>query len=217
MNPRFRLRIIDPSWVRPLFPWIWWRGPGNAVYLTFDDGPDPEVTPRVLDCLSNAGAKAAFFALGRMALLHPGLVERIVLEGHDLGNHGFDHRRLDRMSSAKALGQIEKTADILEKITSKRPVLFRPPYGRFDPRFKKWMGITGNRMVLWNLMSYDFDETDTDHLVRRIESRLSPGSLIVLHDGLRGTPLLSALPGVLTAIRFRGLTAESLMGNQHGA
>jgi peptidoglycan-N-acetylglucosamine deacetylase len=210
MNSRFQYRIVDPSWVRPFFPWILWRGPGNAVHLTFDDGPDPEMTPKVLDCLFRADVKAVFFVLGQKALLYPGIVERIAREGHTLGNHGFDHRRLNRMPASEAKSQIIRTSDILERITHVRPVLFRPPYGRFDLRFKRWMKETGCRMVMWNLMAYDFNEPDSDRLVNRVESRLAPGSLIVLHDGLRETPLIAALPGILDAIRFRGMKTERL-------
>jgi peptidoglycan-N-acetylglucosamine deacetylase len=210
MKTRLTVRIVDPSAARLLFPWILWRGRGDGVHLTFDDGPDPEVTPRVLDGFAAAGAKATFFVLGQKALLHPGLVERIVREGHGLGSHGFDHVRLDRMRSPQARHQISRTSDILQKITGSRPTLFRPPYGRFDFRFKGWMEEFECRMVLWNLMPYDFNETDAKGLVERVESRLKPGSLIVFHDGLRGTPLLDALPGILEAVRFRGLKAERL-------
>jgi peptidoglycan/xylan/chitin deacetylase (PgdA/CDA1 family) len=144
-------------------------------------------------------------------LVSPGIVERILVEGHTVGNHGFTHRRMDWKNGRWVLAEIRRTDETIEKITGRRPVWFRPPYGRFDPRFRRWMLATGHRMALWSLLAGDFLELGPDALVDRIRRCLHQGAIVVLHDGHEKTPdMLKALPGILRAIRSAGLSPGPL-------
>ncbi|HDQ44207.1 MAG TPA: polysaccharide deacetylase family protein [bacterium] len=196
--------IINPSPARFFFPWILWKGDARSrnVHLTFDDGPDPEYTPRVLDILGAGEVKATFFVTGEKALRHPGLVARIAREGHVVGNHGFSHTSLAFGKRETVLSEIERTDEAVRRITGRSPVPFRPPYGRFDPRFRKWMDHTGHRLVLWSLVTCDFSETSAAALVDRVSRRIHAGAVLLLHDGHPNTPvMLEALPELLGLFR----------------
>jgi peptidoglycan-N-acetylglucosamine deacetylase len=203
----------NPSPLRFLFPWILWKGDPQteAVHLTFDDGPDPAHTPPVLDWLRGEGIRAAFFLNGAKTLQAPGIVERIHREGHCLGNHGFSHRRLDFRPGRLVLDEIRRTDEAVFRITGEKPRGFRPPYGRFDPRFRKWMEVTGHRLVLWSLIPCDYLGPPPEALVSRVGRHLHPGAIILLHDGHPNAPhMLKALPGMLEKIRSAGLSIHPL-------
>ena len=169
-----------PDLLRRLFPDLVWRMPAedNAVYLTFDDGPDPEGTPRLLDLLAEHGIKATFFCVGRQVEKYPAIFERIKKEGHGMGNHTYSHLSGWTTSNKKYFADIEQA----DKIIGSR--LFRPPYGRIRPSrirvLKKKYTI-----VMWDLMTGDFSPRQTpDKISRRVEKYLRPGSVVVGHDGL---------------------------------
>lgn len=199
----------DPSGLRFLFPWVLWRTSPDAVSLTFDDGPDPEWTPRVLDILGRENIQAVFFLTGRKISGNAGILRRLSAEGHTVGNHGFTHIPLAFRKSGRILSEIGKTDAAIEDTIGKKPVLFRPPYGRFDPRFKPWMARTGHTLVMWSLMPGDFLEMTERTLVERVRSSLHSGAVIVLHDGhARSAGMVKALPGILSAIREAGLSVK---------
>jgi len=176
-----------PDLLRRLFPDLVWRMPAedNAVYLTFDDGPDPEGTPRLLDLLAEHGIKATFFCVGRQVEKFPAIFERIKKEGHGVGNHTYSHLSGWTTSNKKYFEDIERA----DKIIGSR--LFRPPYGRIRPSqirvLKKKYTI-----VMWDLMTGDFSPRQTpEKISRRVEKYLRPGSVVVGHDGNLTEPLLS--------------------------
>jgi peptidoglycan-N-acetylglucosamine deacetylase len=201
----------DPSVLRFLWPWALWKATPDAVSLTFDDGPDPEWTPRVLDILGREGVPASFFLTGSKIGGCAGILRRMTLEGHAAGNHGFSHESMAFRRSAWILDEIRRTDEEIENTTGKHPVLFRPPYGRFDPRFRTWMRRTGHTLVMWSLMPGDFLEITPEALTAAVRTRLSAGALIVLHDGhKRSGDMVQALPGILAAIREAGLRVKPL-------
>jgi peptidoglycan/xylan/chitin deacetylase (PgdA/CDA1 family) len=205
--------MIDPSFLKIFFPWILWKGPKNDsnVYLTFDDGPHPEYTKQVLEILGQHQARASFFLQGEKVLLFPGIVEQIKKQEHTIGNHGFSHESLFLQRKSWILEEIEKTDEAIEKITGQKPVFFRPPYGRFDPGFRKIVQKLNHRLVIWSLLSYDFRESDPRKITRTIQTHLHPGAIIVCHDGHRNTSvMLKALPEILKKIRDSGYHCQSL-------
>ncbi len=205
--------MINPSFLKILFPWILWKDSGNDqnIYLTFDDGPHPQYTKQVLECLRRHQTRASFFLQGEKVLLFPGIVEQIKKEGHTIGNHGFSHKSLFLQRKSWIAEEIKKTDRAIEKITGQKPVFFRPPYGRFDPGFQKIVQDLNHRLVVWSLLSYDFQGTDPQKIIRTIQTHLHPGAIIVCHDGHENTPvMLEALPEILKNIREQGYHCQLL-------
>ena len=173
----------------PAAKWIYpeavFRGntEGKNIYLTFDDGPDPETTPRLLDLLKRNNIKAAFFLSGAKAERHQDLVKQIEEEGHLLGNHGFNHISGWTSSFQQYIESVEKAAPF----TSSE--WFRPPYGRLTlrqyNRLKKKY-----KVIFWDIMPYDFDKAFTSANVLEVMKRKTrPGSIIVLHDTAKSSAM----------------------------
>jgi peptidoglycan-N-acetylglucosamine deacetylase len=203
----------NPSFLRPLFPWILWKGPADSMdlFLTFDDGPHPEHTPAVLEILKKERVAGTFFLNGRNVLLYPGVTERIRVEGHAVGNHGFSHARLDWKKKELILAEIGDTDAALSKVSGRSPVFFRPPYGRFDPRFRKWMRESGRSLVLWSLLAGDFLDLHPGAIVERVCRHAHPGAVVLLHDGHPNSPsLIAALPEMIRRLKSGGFTLKSL-------
>lgn len=180
---------------------ILWRMPaaGMVVYLTFDDGPEPQVTPWVLDTLAEHGAKATFFCLGRQAKHHPELFDRLRREGHAAGHHTWDHpdgwRTPVRAYYRNVLHAAERVGG----------TLFRPPYGR--------LGIGRSRtlskryqVVMWDILGGDFRQgMSGEACARHVLQQIKPGSIVVLHDNLKSAVCLrGALPHILKGAKEKG-------------
>ena len=149
---------------------------GRRLYLTFDDGPDPETTPRILDILKSNDVRATFFCTGSKVIASPGIFARIAADGHLIGNHGFSHLNGLKTSVRKYCSDVIRGRDI----TCSN--LFRPPYGRLRVRQYRILERS-MRIVFWDLMPYDFDPRQTpESSYNAIIKRYKPGSVIVLHD-----------------------------------
>jgi peptidoglycan-N-acetylglucosamine deacetylase len=196
-----------PSFLKPLFRDLLWHMPSSerVVYLTFDDGPIPEVTPWVLDQLAEQGAKATFFCIGRNAAAQPGILARIVAEGHAVGNHTWDHRR--------GWGCADRTyfRTVLQADAVLGSTLFRPPYGRIT-RSQAATLRKRFQVVMWDVLSGDFDTgIDGARCVRNVLDHVRPGSIIVFHDSLKAEPRLrGSLPVVLASLRAEGYQMKAL-------
>ncbi|MFM7079087.1 MAG: polysaccharide deacetylase family protein [Bacteroidota bacterium] len=175
------------------------EGNPPSVYLTFDDGPDPTVTPFVLDCLQQHHAKATFFLLGRNAERYPELVQRIIDEGHAIGNHGHSHLSGWTSSFSSYLADV-KAAE--KSISSK---MFRPPYGHITwPQYRRLSKTF--KVVMWDVMSYDFHPgLDADQCMTNVLQNTRPGSIIVFHDNPKASKnMLIALPKCLKEFEKKG-------------
>lgn len=151
-------------------------GGGKWLYLTFDDGPDPESTPRILDILKSHDVKATFFCTGSSVLASPGLFARIAAEGHTIGNHGFSHLNGLKTPVRTYCSDVLRGRDI----TCSN--LFRPPYGRLRLRQYRILERT-MQIVFWDIMPYDFDQDlPPESSYNILMKRIRPGSVIVLHD-----------------------------------
>jgi peptidoglycan/xylan/chitin deacetylase (PgdA/CDA1 family) len=159
------------------------RTPDRAVALTFDDGPNPDATPTILDALAARGVKATFFILGRHAERWPELVARVAREGHSIGNHGYYHRKLHFKSPAYVRDDLRLGTDRIEAATGLRPVLFRAPHGFRSPWVTPIAKSLGQRTVGWSLGVWDSDRPGVESIVERTIAGARPGSILLLHDG----------------------------------
>lgn len=194
MNPRPR-KLQALRWLPTR--WVLTRGDGRAraLHLTFDDGPDPEHTPRMLDLLAAHGARATFFLIGARAEQHPALVERIVREGHALGNHSWNHRHFETLPVAEQRGEIELMEALLHGFDGLPRHDFRPPRGRLTRGMVLDCIRRGQRIAYWSYDSLDYSERTPEALIasaRRYPPQ--PGEIVLLHDdGERSLRLLEAM------------------------
>jgi peptidoglycan-N-acetylglucosamine deacetylase len=161
------------------------RGPrhGDAVYLSFDDGPHPEHTPRLLDLLAAHGSRASFFLVGQRIEQHPQLVERIVAEGHTLGNHSYSHPLFNVLNLHQQLVEIERTDRLLQTFDGHARHRFRPPHGSLSLPLLLHFARHGRGMAYWSYNSLDYQPRSTDELVRHLRNEPPrAGDIILLHD-----------------------------------
>lgn len=200
-----------PKIIQKVFPAALYRIPGKEkkIFLTFDDGPIPDVTPWVLNQLKQYKAKATFFWLGSNMVKHPEYIDSALSEGHTIGNHTFHHYSGWKTPLDTYLNDIKKCDDVY---FSK---LFRPPYGEFT--FKQYRTVKAiKKIVLWDVVSYDFDtKTKPAKCLANVMKFFSSGSIIVFHDSLKAWPnLKETLPIVLKSLDKQGYVFESLDNSQ---
>ncbi|HVA56875.1 MAG: polysaccharide deacetylase family protein [Gemmatimonadaceae bacterium] len=182
----------------------------RVVALTFDDGPNPEATPPILDALARAGAHATFFILGRHAERWPALVRRIRDDGHAVGNHGYYHRKLHFKSPAYVRDDLTRGVDAIAQACGARPALFRAPHGFRSPWVNSIARSLGERVIGWSLGVWDSDRPGADVIAQRTVDGARPGSILLLHDGDGYDPVgdrrqtAEAVPQVLSALEGRG-------------
>lgn len=177
--------------------------------LTFDDGPDPQRTPAVLDLLARQGVRATFFVVGARAEVHPELVRRMVAEGHVVGNHSYTHSwRFPLRSLGRTMEELRRTGEVLHRITGRQPRLFRPPFGVTNPTIARAVRRLGLDPVGWSIRSLDTMGQSPERVAARILRRLHPGAVILLHDRCAGSERLVGL--LVEGLRSRGLEPVTL-------
>jgi peptidoglycan-N-acetylglucosamine deacetylase len=185
-----------------------------VIYLTFDDGPDPQWTPRVLDAFEQAGMHATFFVIGKQALRFPMLLRRIVAAGHEVGNHTFSHRHPWSMNADVARKQVRDGARALSDVLGQAPLYFRPPHGRNRACMNEEAEAQGERIVMWDLSAIDWGMLGTAERIAKRLSQAHAGDIVLMHDGRnrhnRPDQLLQILPSFLESLRERSLASRSL-------
>ena len=205
----------------PVFGPALWRLPAPTdgvprVSLTFDDGPNPVATPRILDALAAAGASATFFVLGRHAARWPELVARAAREGHQIGNHGFHHRKLDRRGPGYVRDDISLGRRAIEDASGVTPRFFRAPHGFRSPWTTSIARSTGARTVGWTLGVWDSTRPGAEEIRRRALAGARSRTILLLHDGDGYDPAgdraqtAEALPSLLAGLAARGLSVALL-------
>lgn len=186
------------------------------VALTFDDGPNPEATPAILDALAEHNVKATFFILGAHAERWPELVRRVVAEGHQAGNHGYFHRKLHLKSPSYVKRDIALGKRAIERASGSTPRFFRAPHGFRSPWVTAIAHALGERTIGWSLGVWDSDRPGVQTIVDRTLEGTKSGSIILLHDGdgynANGDRMQTAraLPGIISGLRERGFEFATL-------
>jgi peptidoglycan/xylan/chitin deacetylase (PgdA/CDA1 family) len=199
--------IKTPWIVKQIFPSYIWDLPSDekTVYLTFDDGPHPTVTPWVLEELKKYNAAATFFCIGNNVEKHPGVYQRILSEGHAVANHTFNHVNGWHTTKEKYLEEVEATAALVKSN------LFRPPYGRIKTKQAKLIS-PAYKIVMWDVLSGDFDPLfSPKQCLDNVLDHVGPGSIIVFHDSEKAFPNLRyALPGALEFLTVNGYMLKKI-------
>jgi peptidoglycan-N-acetylglucosamine deacetylase len=186
--------------------WFMVNGPADseAICLTFDDGPDPQWTPKVLDALKAGRARGTFFLQGSHACAYPDLVRRIRAEGHEIGHHSWSHGTPSKTSAAELAEQTVRTQQWIRRTVGVDSSLFRPPHGKLTAAklLRSW--TLGQTVVLWSTDPGDLIQPSGAALLEWIERcPLQAGDIVLFHD--RAPALVEALPTLITRIRARGL------------
>jgi peptidoglycan/xylan/chitin deacetylase (PgdA/CDA1 family) len=195
----------------------------RSVALTFDDGPHPVHTRRVLDLLDAAGAKATFFVIGAKVDAHPEVVAEIVRRGHEVGLHSYTHDRLLFMrNESKIVADLVRTQDAVERAAGVRPRLFRPPVGFSSPRTRTAVRQLGLTVAGWSARAFDgAGRPSARVIVSRIARALEDGAVVLLHDaserGDAAPTSIDAIPELLGELKERGLAAVTVSTLMTGA
>jgi peptidoglycan/xylan/chitin deacetylase (PgdA/CDA1 family) len=191
-------------------------GPGRTVALTFDDGPNPDATPPILDALNARGVKATFFILGRHADAWPDLVRRVADEGHTIGNHGWHHRKLHIRGPGYVRRDLTMGTESIERASGVQARLFRAPHGFRSPWVTSIAASLGQRTVGWSRGVWDSAKPGVDEIVHRTVRGTKPGRIMLLHDGdgydMNGDRMqtAAAMPRILDELLGQGYAFMSI-------
>lgn len=184
----------------------------KKVALTFDDGPDPNITPQILKTLKKYDAKATFFMLGSRVEYYPDLARRVLLEGHEIGNHTWTHSNLTKANKEKINNEVAKTAGIIEGVTGAKATVFRPPYGAINEHVRSHIDLP---IILWDVDTLDWKYRSSSHLLEAVKKHTKDGSIILMHDIHQATA--NGLDAVLAHLQEEGyiFVTVSELGTSH--
>lgn len=188
----------------------------ERVALTFDDGPDPDGTPGVLDALDDAGIKATFFMVGEQVKAAPALAREVAQRGHEIALHGATHRAHRELNPRDSKDEPAYGLGTLEAATARRPRWFRPPYGEFNEHSYEAVRAIGLEPVYWSAWGMDWEAIPAERILDMVERDLQPGAIVVLHDSARYAyrsdvaPTIEAVPLIAAAAAERGITVGPL-------
>jgi len=193
----------------------------NKIYLTFDDGPTPEITEWVLQELQKYNAKATFFCIGNNIKKYPDIFAKVIGEGHTIGNHTFNHLNGWKISTKEYLENVnlcrkqmpENRRQIAKQnLQTVNCKLFRPPYGKIKPTQAKKLRQLGYKIIMWDVLSADFDTSiSKEKCLENATKEVESGSIIVFHDSVKAFPnLVYTLPKALKLLRERGFVFEAI-------
>lgn len=204
----FKLTVSQLS---KMFPGTFYlRGNGNTtkIALTFDDGPNPTYTPKVLDVLKNHNVPATFFVMGSRAERNPDIIRRIISEGHTLANHTWTHPDLRKLSKEQIISEIQRTEEVLFRITGRRTALVRPPYGGVSRDVIENLRDMNYKIINWDVDSVDWSSQDVDQILINTLPSVRDESILLFHDGggdghsRKGT--VDVLPELIFTLRMNG-------------
>ena len=191
-----------------------WEIPNSdkKIYLTFDDGPIPEITEWVLDVLKSEGIKATFFCIGNNIQKHPEVYKKILSEGHQIGNHTFNHLNGWKTNTKSYLGNFKLCETEHLKLNTEHSFLFRPPYGKIKPSQSKAIRTLGYKIIMWDVLSGDFDTTITpEKCLKNVLDKTTNGSIVVMHDSEKAKDkIFYTLPKILSYYQEKGYLFKAI-------
>ena len=190
-------------------------GGDKRIALTFDDGPHPSQTGRILDILDSYGVKATFFMIGVNVENYPDAAKEVLKRGHEIGNHTYSHSHLNRLGEVRLSEELEKCEDILENLCEYRSRLFRPPEGYISDGVLECAEQGDYSLILWSVDTRDWEVKNTTHIVETVMSKIKGGDIILMHDYVyqSKTPeALEILLPKLLALGYQPVTVGELLG-----
>ena len=216
MNTYF---VKTPKIIQRLYPKRIWalQKDTNAVFLSFDDGPIPKITPWVLEELKKYDAKATFFCIGENIKKYPEILKRIISEGHSVGNHTYNHLNGWKTNTEAYIQNCNKNKEILKKSKGseqdENTELFRPPYGKLTSKQSKILQEKGYKIIMWDILSGDFDKkASKEKCLEKVLENIELGSIIVFHDSLKAKEKLKyMLPKVLDFLKKKDIECKAIV------
>jgi peptidoglycan/xylan/chitin deacetylase (PgdA/CDA1 family) len=209
--------------IKNIFPNYVWDIPNheNKIFLTFDDGPIPEITEWTLEQLKKYDAKATFFCIGNNIEKHPEIFKNIITQGHAIGNHTFNHLNGWKNSTEDYIKNVKlcqfqipnpKSHTSDSELAQQTLNLFRPPYGKIKPSQSRILRKLGYKIIMWNILSYDFDQTiSPEKCLDNVLNNVVNGSIIVFHDNIKAEQNLKyALPKTLAFLKEKGFVCAKI-------
>ena len=200
------------TWIKKIFNNLVWDIPNSdkRIYLTFDDGPIPNVTEWVLEILKSEDIKATFFCIGDNIQKHSEVYKRILAEGHQTGNHTFNHLNGWKTETNHYIENLKLCETEYLKLNTEHSFLFRPPYGKIKPSQSKAIRNLGYKIIMWDVLSYDFDSTiSVEKCLENVISNTEQGSIIVFHDSVKAEKNLKyALPKAIQVLKDKGFVFD---------
>ena len=191
-----------------------WEIPNNEkkVYLTFDDGPTPEITQWILEQLKKYNAKATFFCIGQNVANHPNLFKNVIADDHTIGNHTFNHLKGWQSSTKNYLENVKLYETEILNHQSEKATLFRPPYGKIKFSQSKELRKLGYKIIMWDVLSADYDPRVTpEQCLKNVLENVNSGSIIVFHDSVKAFANLEyALPKTLEFLKEKGFICKKI-------
>ena len=209
---------VKTHWLmKSIFTGFTWQFPSSekVVYLTFDDGPIPEVTDWTLFILKEYNAKATFFCIGENITKHPKLFKQIQEEGHSVGNHTYNHLNGWHSSTEDFIQNVDlcekEISNFSDENNAELP-LFRPPYGKLNRKQFTLLKERGYKVIMWDILSADFDTTiSPEKCAENVLKNIQPGSIIIFHDSLKASKNLKyALPQTLAYLKKNGFEMKAI-------
>lgn len=210
--------IKTPFIIKKIFPHYVWdiTSDKKVIYLTFDDGPTPEITHWVLDVLNQYQAKATFFCIGNNIEKHPAIFREILNQGHAVGNHTHNHLKGWQTQTKAYIDNITKAAKVMrlqtQNTTLENNNLFRPPYGQITPKQGKKLKALDYKIIMWDVLSFDWDRrVSPKKCLKNLILKTKKGSIVVFHDSIKASVSMQyTLPKLLAHFSAKGYVFKSL-------
>jgi len=199
--------------------YFFFTGPREAkkVALTFDDGPDDEATPQILNILKENSVKGTFFIIGKNAQMHPDMLRRIIVEGHTIANHTWSHPNMLGLNPGRVRQEIEKNQELLERLTGLKTALIRLPWGAISTDVMSLALKDGYRVIGWSVDSFDWREPRAAQVLASLDSQIRPGAIILMHSVVfhdTNGVTVKVLPALIKELKAQGyqlVTVDELL------